>query len=76
MADRVLCDELEERRISKVVAALEHDALADHTWMAEEVVAQTIHIAIVEEIDGVAKDRIVDSLVMRAIKLIKGHLHV
>src|SRR6266571_7338492 len=35
VADRVLCDKLQERRVAEIVAALERDPLTRDTWMAD-----------------------------------------
>ena len=69
MPDRVFGDELEQRRLPEVIAALEHDAFVHEVRMAREMSAQSVEIAVVGENHGRAKLRVLDAGDVGAVEL-------
>ena len=68
MANRILGDEFHQRRLSKVVAALENDVLLRKIRMLIQVRAQTSRVTCIEEFHGAAKCFIFNPLLVRQIQ--------
>jgi hypothetical protein len=68
MAHRILGDELQEGWLTEVVATLEIDTLSREAWRIREQATQSVHIAVVEQIDSLPKSPIGDPLVLRQLK--------
>ncbi len=67
--DRILGDELEQRRLPEVIAALEHDAFVHEVRMEREMSAQAVEIAVVGENHGRAKRFVLDAVDVGAVEL-------
>ena len=70
VSNRILCDELQQRWIAKVVAAFKRHVLARKFGMLLEVGAQTGLVARINEVNGVAEDGVFDPFVMRQVQSI------
>src|SRR5258706_1108627 len=70
-ANRIFGNELQQRGTGKVVPALESDVLMHHLRMLFQINAQTCDVACINKVDGVAKNRVFDSFMVRQIQLIR-----
>jgi hypothetical protein len=70
MPNGILSDEFQQRWIPKVVPAFENDLLMHKSGMLIQVCTQTRHVTCIEELHGMAKCRIFNSLLVRQIQSI------
>jgi hypothetical protein len=67
--DRILRNELEQRGISKIVAAVERYALAHNARVHAEVASQPIDVCVVDQFQRQSEDRIIDAFMLRQINI-------
>src|SRR5256885_16153787 len=70
MTYRILSGEFQQRRISKVVPALENDVLMHKIRILMQMRTQASYVACIEEFDGAPKLHIFNALLLRQIQSI------
>jgi len=70
VADWIFGDELQQRRVAKVISAFKDYVLPHQVGVLAQVGTQACNIACIEQVDGVAKDGVLDAFVVRQVESI------